>query len=429
MASTAARLATLLLCAGFIAAEAPTEWHRYKRPKNPKRKAAASPAAAATAAQAGGLKPSPASLTVPPAPKKGTLDERDLPPGRTACDNVNRIFLRIDRLVLESDKRDVRTVSSLDKRIQEYRHPVAAQGKAAVPCLAAVAMDPDKPLKSRLWALSFAAAIKDYSVFMPLKAVLNDAGAPGELRSTAASYMLLMKGVCQAASEQGGPPQCIGQEEVRREFCASLEDKALPPPALREVLAHASVYGCDDAGPLEHWIKSFGVAPTEHDWQNANFAILALARARSPVSTRVLLRLFKHYPVGSRGRKLVYKALLLKDKDLSAMKETVSPQLAWELEAEPGPVGQTMVLQLLAMVNDPASAGVFVKFLGKEDPGVVGEAASGLAAIGAKQAIPELEKLLAGVEKDSRFAGTKGRPRPREAIDRIRDALDALWAR
>ncbi|MBI4676769.1 MAG: HEAT repeat domain-containing protein [Elusimicrobia bacterium] len=356
-----------------------------------------------------------------PAPAPARVARPAAPP--TPCETINQIFLRIDALVAEQARHDARTISRVDKVVQQYKAPVTGLGAAAVPCLAGIAMDPIRPEKSRLWALTFLSLIKHYSVFYPVKAVLADSGAPGELRSAAASYLPLLKGLCE--DNQGA---CVTQKVIEAALCSSLEDKALPEPALREVLSRASRYGCDDAGPLEGWIKGFGDHPKGKDWQNAYLAILALTRAKTLPSTRVLLRLFNHYPPGSRGRKLLYKALLDKPGDLIALKESATPMLTWALRAEPGPVGEVMALQALAMVKNPDSASVFERYLWDEDPEVVAEAAAGLAAIGAKQAIPALEKLLDGLAGDPRFAANAKRDRPRDAIGKIRLAVDSLWA-
>jgi HEAT repeat protein len=75
------------------------------------------------------------------------------------------------------------------------------------------------------------------------------------------------------------------------------------------------------------------------------------------------------------------------------------------------------------------TADVFLKYLEKEDPQVVAAAASGLAAIDARQAVPALDQLLAGISKDARFSKSAGRPGPDEFIEEIRTAAAALRKR
>ncbi|MFA6315844.1 MAG: HEAT repeat domain-containing protein [Elusimicrobiota bacterium] len=357
--------------------------------------------------------PSPAPAAKPAAPP-------------TVCEKVNRIFLRVDALVQEGAEKDARTFSRVDKVVREYKAPITALGVSAVPCLAAIALDPLRLEKSRLWALTFMTFIKRYPVFFPVKGILLDPASPAELRSAAASYLPLLKGLCDETQDPD-VRDCVTREAIDRTLCASLEDKALPAPVLREALSRVARSGCDEPGPLEGWIRSFGVHPKGKDWENAHLAILALTRGRTLPSTRVLLRLFEHYPTGSRGRKLLYKALLDKRGDLLAIRDTATPMLSWALQSEPGPAGELLALETLALVRDPKTAAVFLRYLEKKDPEVVAAAAAGLAAVGAKNAIPTLEKLLAGVMDDPRFQANADQDRPREAVARIRSSLDDLW--
>ncbi|MBI5625251.1 MAG: HEAT repeat domain-containing protein [Elusimicrobia bacterium] len=344
----------------------------------------------------------------------------------TVCESVNRIFLRVDALVAEQAQKDAKTFSRVDRIVREYKAPITGLGPAAVPCLASIALDPMRLEKSRLWALTFLTFIKRRVVFNPVRALLLDQTAPVELRSTAASYLPLLKGFCDdpKSPEEGS---CVTRQDIDATLCASLEDGKLPAVVLREVLSRAARSGCEQAGPIEAWIRSFGDHPMGKDWENAHLAVLALTRAKSPAATRVLLRLFKHYPAGSRGRKLLYKALLEKKGDLLAVRETATPMLTWALRSEPGPVGEIMALEALALSRDPDSAGVFLDYLQKKDPEVVAAAASGLAAARAKSALPTLEKLLAEIPDDPRFQADGEHARPREAVGRIRIAIDDLW--
>lgn len=347
-------------------------------------------------------------------------------PPPTVCEKVNTIFLRVDSLVQEQAQKEARSFSRVDKIIQQYKAPITGLGPAAVPCLAGITLDPLRLEKTRLWGLTFLTFIKHYSIFFPVRGLLLDPAAPAELRSTAASYLPLLKGLCDDNKEPGAR-SCVTREVIDKTLCASLEDRTLPEAPLREVLSRVSRTGCDDAGPLEAWIRSFGAHPEDKDWQNAHLSILALTKGKTSPSTRVILRLFKLYPAGSRGRKLLYKALLDKRGDLLAVRDSASPMLTWALQSEPGPVGEVMALETLALVRDPETAPVFLRYLEKKDPDVVAAAASGLAAVGAKSAIPALDKLLAGITDDPRFSADATRDRPRDAVARIRAALDDLW--
>ncbi len=335
-------------------------------------------------------------------------------------DSLRRLFAQVDTLAIESRRRDLATVRVLDRRIWEFRSAVLQFGAAGVPTLGEIALDGGRPMKSRLWALTFLSMIRDPAAFMPLRAVLAEPSAPMELRSAAASYLRSFAATC--GHPDADPQVCVDPQDVRRALCSALEDRGLPTGAMREVLHHVSRLGCDEVGVLERWGRAQGLRPKGRNLEHTTLLIKTIEKSPGRAGVRVLLRLLAHYRPGSEARNAVYRGLILRQEHLKPLRSSAGPMLIWALKSEVTPLGESLAVRLLAPIADVSMTELFLGYLDHKDPTVVAAAAEALATAGARQGLLPMERIINGLGEDRRF------DRANAEVDRIKAAVAKLWA-
>jgi HEAT repeat protein len=325
--------------------------------------------------------------------------------------DINHLFTHIEKIEVQQENQDARTIKDLDHRIEALGPQAMRYGAQAVPPLAAILGDSKRSLKTRLWALSFLALIHDPSALDPLKNTLYDPAASMLLRADAASAI---------------PNVEISASAQSLALCQALS-LDLPQEALRQTLFGLSRLGCDDAAALETRAKQFGARPKSEDADTAGLAIDALGRSHPVEAARALWRVFAFFPPGSYGRLKSLEALLLQRDSLLVFEPEAFHSASDALYSESNtPPNAVQAAKLLASLDDPKAVPVLLRFLKNKDAEVATTAAEGLAHLKAAAAQKPVEKLLAGVLDDPRFAPIPGRTDPGELMERLQRAAAAL---
>jgi hypothetical protein len=325
--------------------------------------------------------------------------------------NVEEIFKRVEALELQQQNKDAGEIRALDKKIEALTPQVLRLGFLAVAPLAAIAQDPKRSDKTRIWALNFLALTHDPASLAPLKAVLDDAKAPELCREAAASAINSVD---------------ISAVSRRQALCDSAA-KDLPPEALREALYALKIIGCDDPAVLERRAKEFGGKPDAKEAVLVDYAIDALGRSHPVESARALWRVFAFFPKGSPQRLETLKQLLLQSENLHVLGAVALDKAKDALNSESdAPANAVAAANLLDSFNEPATANLFLRFLKNKDAEVATRSAEALAHLREKKARNPIADMVAHANDDPRFAPAANRPDPRELLARLQKALDAI---
>jgi HEAT repeat protein len=325
--------------------------------------------------------------------------------------DIDHLFAHIEKLELQQENQDARTIHELDHKIEALGPQAIRWGDKAVPPLAAILTDNKRSLKTRLWALSFLALTHDPTALDPLKSILNDATASELLRADAASAI---------------PNLEISADAQRGALCQALS-LDLPTPTLRETLFGLSRLGCDDAAALEARAKQFGARPKSEEAEMIRLAVEALGLSHPVEAARALWRVFTFFPAGTPQRLACLDALLLQ-RDAQQSFEPVAENSASDaLYSESNtPENAAAAARLLANFDDPKAVPVLLRFLKNKDAEVATTAAEGLVRLKAQEGRKPVEKLLAGVLDDPRFAPLPGRPDPGALMERLEKAVEGF---
>lgn len=325
--------------------------------------------------------------------------------------DIDHLFVHIEKLELQQENQDARTIHELDHKIEALGPQAIRWGARAVPPLAAILANNKRSLKTRLWALSFLALTHDPSALDPLKSTLDDATASELLRADAASAIPNLE--IDAAAQRGA-------------LCQAL-DLDLPVAALRETLFGLSRLGCDDVAALEARAKQFGARPKSEEAEMIRLAVEGLGLSHPVEAARALWRVFTFFPAGTPQRLACLDALLLQRESLLVFEPIAENDASDALFSESdAPENAVAAARLLASLDDPKAVPVLMRFLKNKDAEVVTTAAEGLVRLKAQEARKPVEKLLAGVLDDPRFAPMPGRPDPSALMERLQKAVDGF---
>ena len=325
---------------------------------------------------------------------------------------IRAVFTKVQQLLARQTGSDARTVAGLDEDIESLAPAVLRWKWRAVAPLAAIIADRSRPVKARLYALSFLGLTHDPLALPPLKGLLLDPEAPASLRNAAAASLPLLD---------------VSRQSVRTALCAALARTDLPEEAVSSGLLTVSQLGCDETNTLENRAKSAGLRPQGRPAQDAAWAVAGLGQSRPLSATRALVRLLRFYPAGSVLRPAVLRALESKKRDMPALRDDAAAALATVLESESNrPDILAAALPMLAGLRDTGRAPLLRRFLGHPDAEVATAAAEALAQMQVFAAREDLRRILAGVHDDPRFAPAPGRPDPLRLIERIQAAEKKL---
>ncbi|MBI4375460.1 MAG: hypothetical protein HY549_03325 [Elusimicrobia bacterium] len=323
--------------------------------------------------------------------------------------SVAETFVLIEDLERQQQGQDSAAIRHWDRRMHELALDSSRGGLEAVPALCAIALDRGRGPKTRLLAVIAASSTRDPTALPALTRILWDPSQPDDLRAAAAS----------GVSGLG-----LSLRSRRAALCGALE-RGLSSSALKETLYQASSLGCDQPDRLEVLIRELDRPRNEPERLALRNALLALARSAPLESSRALLRLVERFPPGSFARLAAIDACHEGSKRLSLIPADSTRVLCEALEAESShPEHAISALKLLPKVKASCHA-LARRFLAHPDSLVVTEAAESLALLGAREAKTDLERLLAHIHEDARFAPSPERD-PSQLFLRLSSALKKL---
>jgi len=325
---------------------------------------------------------------------------------------VCAVFTKMEQLLARQTGADARTIAGLAAEIESLA-PAALRWKwRAVAPLERILADPGRPVKLRLYALSFLGLTHDPLALPPLRRLLLDPAAPAALRSAAAADL---------------PPLNVSRQRVRETLCAALAQEGLPEEVARPALNETAQLGCDETAVLEGWARRGGLRPAGPPARAAELAAAGLGRSRPIEAARALVRLLAFYPAGSPLKPPVLRALWEKRRDLPALKSAAAAALAGSILSESGHPGtMAAAVPVLASLGDPKDVPLLRRLLEYGDAEVVTVAAEALAQLQVFPARDDISRILARVHEDRRFAPLPGRPAPATLIARLQAAQRRL---
>lgn len=325
--------------------------------------------------------------------------------------SVESAFQKIAEIQARQENQDAATIDALEKQIAALGPAVIARGPKASAALVNRFSNGGLPLKTRLWALEWAGAIRNPGTLSPLLTVLENPREHELLRAEAAAAIASL------------PLSALAR---RRALCPLVGDESLTPLALREVLLALAGCGCERVEALEKRLRSFGNRPKEVSAAMAEDGLKALGRTLPVDSTAALLRLAAFYPDDSPLRARALEALWHKREELKL-------EASWRedlrrLAEESGrlPAAAAAAIKLLAYLGEPESIPLLLRFIDSPRAENAASAAEALAALKAPGARAKIERLLANIHQDERFAPGPGRANPRGLIIRIEAAYRNL---
>ena len=159
---------------------------------------------------------------------------------------VAAVFEKIDALYKKQYDQDAGTITALDRQIESLAPAVTGFGWRAVSPLTPILQDRKRPLKIRLYALTFMGLTHDALALAPLKLLLQDPLESPILRSAAAENLPLLG---------------LSREALRRAFCPLISEPGVPAAVLTPALIQLSSLGCDDALALERLLAASACVP------------------------------------------------------------------------------------------------------------------------------------------------------------------------
>ncbi|MEK7858442.1 MAG: hypothetical protein AAB320_04790 [Elusimicrobiota bacterium] len=325
---------------------------------------------------------------------------------------VAAVFEKIDALYKKQYDQDAGTITALDRQIESLAPAVTGFGWRAVSPLTPILQDRKRPLKIRLYALTFMGLTHDALALAPLKLLLQDPLESPILRSAAAENLPLLG---------------LSREALRRAFCPLISEPRVPAAVLTPALIQLSSLGCDDAPALERLLRGFGLRPRALDRDNARRTIAALGRSRPLEGARALLRLLDYYPRRSPEKQFVLEALWKKRQDLLLFADTASGRLLGQLQKESSaPANALALMPLLSFLQDQKSVPLLLKLLDHPDAAMLAGAADTLADLHAAEARAPLQRVIDSAHLDARMAPSKGAPPPQALLERLSLALRRL---
>ncbi len=278
-----------------------------------------------------------------------------------AAQAVALVFSRIDALQKREFNQNAYQVERLDKRCEALAPEVLGLGPDAAQPLLAVARDEKRPVKERLFAVTFLGLLDDPAAFLPLEEVALAPG-PDDLRSAAV-----------AGLEGAG----VSRRAVRRAACDALAQDDLPPRALAAALAVASRTGCDEPRSLYAWARRFGRMPRGDSARLAGLAATGLSRSFPFEGGRLLWKLFDFYPPGSTQRLFVLDRLWDARDTQKQLGHAALQHALDAAEAEPPVVANVeAALRLVVLLDDGTAAPVVAHLLRSPYPKVAASAAN-----------------------------------------------------
>jgi hypothetical protein len=333
-------------------------------------------------------------------------------PDAAAQREVEAVFAKAGKLLAGQAGADARAIAALDREIESLAPAVLRWKWRAVTPLERVMSDPGRPVKARLYALSFMSLTHDPLALPPLRRLLLDPGSPASLRAAAAA---------------GLPGLGISRPSLRAALCAVLAQEDLPDEVAGAALLEASRLGCDDAAMLEARARRSGLRPKGAAARAAGLAVAGLGNSHPIEAARALVRLLGFYPAGSPLKTEVLAALREKRRDLPALREQAAGALTAAIRSESSrPQSVAAATALLASLKDERHVPLLRRLLSYPDAETATAAAEALAGLQVFPAREDILLLLARVHEDRRFAPRPGRPEPRVLIERLQAAARRL---
>jgi HEAT repeat protein len=341
-----------------------------------------------------------------------SLPARAAAPDASARREVEAAFTKAGQLLARQAGADARAVAALDREIESLAPAVLRWKWRAIDPLERVMSDTGRPVKTRLFALSFMSLTRDPLALPPLRRLLLDPEAPASLRAAAAA---------------GLPGLGISRPSLRTALCSVLAQEDLPDEVAGAALLEASRLGCDETAVLEARARRGGLRPAGREARAAGLAVAGLGRSHPIEAARALVRLLGFYPAGSALKTDVLAALHEKRRDLPALREQASGALTAAIRSESSrPQSVAAAAALLGALKDERHVPLLRRLLSYPDAETATAAAEALAELQVFPAREDIALILARVHEDPRFAPGPGRPEPRILIERLQAAARRL---
>ncbi len=330
-----------------------------------------------------------------------------------AARSVQEAFGKISAIVAREGRGDLDSgqIRDLDRRAQKLlEETLVRTGSAAAPSLAGIALDEDRGIKARVWAVNGLQLAGSSDSLKVLGGILSDKDEPDILRVEAAS----------AVGDFPGSPA-----PRARILCGFIADESSPSKALRQALREVSLLGCPDPSVLDSLLRRWGPRPSAGIAQTElPLAFEALSHSPPVETARVLLALIGYYRRGSPERLGVIGILDKLAGELARFPREARGALSAALLEESGDSStETRLLGMFARVEDKSSIPMLERFLDHPSPEVAAAACRDLAPLRSDKAAGRaIEGFLRRLPEDPRFGGAPGRPAPDSAYRSIRAA-------
>ena len=290
---------------------------------------------------------------------------------------VDEAFTEIGAILAREGRGDLDSgqIRDLDRRAQRLLESTLVRiGSAAAPSLAEIALDEDRAIKARVWAVNGLQIAGSSASLQVLGRILADKKEPDVLRVEAAS----------AVGDFPGP-----SAPRARILCAFLAGESSPPRALRQALMELSLLGCPDPSALDSLMRRWGPRPSAVIAQTEMpLALEALSRSSPAEAARALLRLIGFYRRGSPERLRVIGVLDTFAGELARFPREARERLsAALLEESASPATELRLLGMFARVEDKSSIPMLERFTGHPSPLVKEAACRDLSRLGVKRDI------------------------------------------
>ena len=305
---------------------------------------------------------------------------------------VQEAFGKIDDILARESRGDLDSgqVRALDREAQDLLEKTLSRaGIAAARPLEEIALDEDRPIKARVWAVNGLQIVGSGGSLKALDAILTNKDAPDVLR-------------LEAASAVGG---FAGPAEPRsRILCAALGEEGLPARLSRQCLREISLLGCPEPSALEALLRRWGRRPSVAVAEKElPLAFEALSRSPAPETTRVLLGLVGFYRRGSPERLGTLELLRGFAGELGRFPGEARQALADALlEETKNPKTEVLILGMFGRVADKSSIPMLDRFLDHPSPEVATAACRDIERLG----VSKRDILLKCASRSTRAAST-----------------------
>lgn len=330
-----------------------------------------------------------------------------------AEEQVREVFAKIETIARAQSSTGSENSPERLRQAAALKPQVLRWGHAATPVLASIAEDRSRLLVPRVWAVHFAADIRDPAALPALERLLLNPAEPETLRRAAAGSITKLK---------------LRRSALASALCNALNDRTLPPSVLRECLSFLKDSGCSDPAEIPLWLRRLGPNPSGLDLESSLRLIKTLGRSSPRSAAEALLDLPPYYRIGSSPRAEVLRQLKSRRKELLALRGKALEVLRDVIDSESHSQAETALtaLELLSDFKDTSSVELWMKLLRHPDPRFAVGAAEALAAMGYTRALPHVAEMHARLHQDKRFAPSETSPAPQDLARRLEMALRSL---